>query len=154
MLRTLALLRHGLASGQSLEAELLPEGVSYLRRLGAKLGSEGWKPAAIVTSPYRRARDTAGVLASVVGCESPVVVLSELRPEAEPDEALAAIFAAAPLATPVLVVSHLPLVGRLAHELVGEELSFSPGTLVEIVREGDGSARLIRRIGPRDLGGE
>jgi phosphohistidine phosphatase len=152
MLRTYALLRHGLAGGQAPDSALLPEGVAYLRRLGAKLESEGWKPGAILTSPYTRARDSAGVLAGVLGFEAPAVVLPALVPEGEPDEALAAITAAAPLATPVLVVTHLPLVGRLAQDLVGEDLSFSPGTLVEIVREGEGVARLIRRLGPRDLG--
>jgi phosphohistidine phosphatase len=154
MLRTLALLRHGLASGQSPDAELLPEGVAYLRKLGAKLEAEGWMPGVIVTSPYMRARDSAGVLAGVLGCESPVVVLGELVPEYDPGEALAAIVGAAPLATRVLAVSHLPLVGRLTQELLGEDLSFSPGTLVEIAREGEGVARLIRRIGPRDLAGD
>ena len=151
MLRILALLRHGLASGQSPEAELLPEGVAHLRRLGARLEAEGWKPAAIVTSPYMRARGTAGVLADVLGCEAQPVVLEELVPECDPSNALAAIAAAVPLATPVLAVSHLPLVGRLAQELVGEELRFSPGTFVEIAREDGGVARLLRRISPRDL---
>ena len=29
--------------------------------------------------------------------------------------------------------------------------SFSPGTFVEILREGEGSARLLRRLGLRDV---
>jgi phosphohistidine phosphatase len=153
MLRTLALLRHGLASGQAAGAELLPEGAAYLRRLGAKLAREGWCPAAILTSPYVRARDSAAVLAGALGCDVPRITLGELIPEAEPEAALAAILAAAPLATPVLVVAHLPLVGRLAQELVGDDPGFSPGTWVEIARDGDGEARLIRRIGPNDLAG-
>jgi len=153
MLRILALLRHGLASGQSAGAELLPEGAAYLRRLGSKLAAEGWRPAAILTSPYQRARDSAAVLANTLGCDAAPVALDELIPEGDPDEALAAILAAAPLATPVLVVAHLPLVGRLAQELVGEDPGFSPGTLVEIARENTGDARLIRRVGPHDLTG-
>ena len=153
MLRTLALLRHGLASGQSYDAELLPEGSAYLVRLAARLAAEGWKPAAILTSPYVRARASAAVLARALDCDAPPWVLHALAPESEPDAALAAITAAAPLATPVLVVAHMPLVGRLSQELVGEDLAFSPGTFVEIAREGEGVARLIRRIGPRDLVG-
>ncbi len=153
MLRILALLRHGLASGQSPEAELLPEGAVYLQRLGAMLEAEGWSPGAICTSPFRRAADSARVLAGALDCEAPRLVLSELIPEGEPGEALAAITAAAPLARTVLVVTHIPLIGRLAQELVGEELAFSPGTFVEIAREGQGVARLLRRIGPRDLAG-
>lgn len=153
MVRILALLRHGLASGQSAGSDLLPEGAAYLRRLGAKLEAEGWRPALILTSPYLRARASAAVLNGVLGCEAPLVALDELVPETEPDTALAAISAAASLASPVLVVAHLPLVGRLAQELVGEDPGFSPGTLVEIARDGDGAARLIRRIGPHDLAG-
>lgn len=151
MVRTLALLRHGLAGGQSHDAELLPEGAAYLERLGAKLAAEGWKPTAIFTSPYVRARDSAVVLARALGCDALHRVLRELAPEGDPGEALAAIMAAARLATPILVVAHLPRVGRLAQELVGEELTFSPGTFVEIVREGEGIARLIRRVGPHEL---
>ena len=154
MLRILALMRHGLSTGQGPDAALLPEGEAYLRRLAARLDREGWKPAAIVTSPYRRARQSASVLASGLGVEVETHVLPGLVPEGEPDEALAAILEAVPMATPVLIVSHLPLVGRLAHELTGEDELFAPGTFVEIVREGDGSARLLRRIGPRDLNGE
>jgi len=130
---------------------LLPEGAAYLERLGGRLEAEGWKPAAIFTSPFKRAADSAQVVARALGCEAPRLVLSELIPDGEPGEALAAITAAAPLAPTVLVVTHIPLIGRLAQELVGEELAFSPGTFVEIAREGQGAARLLRRIGPRDL---
>lgn len=151
MLRNLALLRHGLASGQGPDAGLLPEGTAYLRRLGERLESEGWRPAAVVTSPYRRARESAMVIAAALGALTQIQVLEELAPEAEPDAAIAAILDRVPFATPVLVVTHLPLVGRLAQELVGEDPGFSPGTFVEIVHEGDGDARLLRRIGPREL---
>jgi phosphohistidine phosphatase len=151
MLRNFALLRHGLAAGQGPDAGLLPEGSAYLRRLGERLDSEGWRPAVIVTSPYRRARESALVVAGILGAAAETHVLDALVPEAEPEDALAAILDLVPLATPVLVVSHLPLVGRLAQELIGEDPGFSPGTFVEIVREGEGDARLLRRIGPPDL---
>ena len=151
MLRTLALLRHGLASGQGPAAELRPEGAAYLRRLAALLDREGWRPAAIVTSPYRRARESAAVMAAALRVGEAPLVLEDLIPEVEPEPALAAVLAAAPLASSILVVSHLPLIGRLAQELIGEDPGFSPGTLVEIVRDHDGVARLLRRIGASDL---
>lgn len=153
MVRFLALVRHGLAAGQGPDAELLPEGAAYLRRLGTRLKDEGWQPAAILSSPYLRARASAAVLAETLGFTAAPLVLDELTPEGEPSEALEAITAAAPLETPVLVVAHLPLLGRLAHELVGEDPSFSPGTLVEIAHEGAGHARLLRRLGPREVTG-
>lgn len=154
MLRILALMRHGLATGQGPDAALLPEGEAYLRRLAARLDGEGWRPAAIVTSPYRRARESAMLLASELGVDVETYVLPDLVPEGEPDEALAAILEAVPVATPVLIVSHLPLVGRLMQELTGDDENFSPGTFVEIAREGEGDARMLRRIGPRDLNGD
>lgn len=151
MLRVIALLRHGKASGQGADAMLTPEGAAELRRLGTRLGAEGWAPAAVMTSPYRRARESAAVFAGVLTPAVETHVLGELKPEAEPEDALEAILDAAPLATPLLVVTHLPLVGRLARELLGEEIAFFPGTFVELVRDGDGSARLLRRLNAHEL---
>lgn len=153
MLRSLALLRHGLATGQAPTAALLPEGGAYLRRLAAVLAADGWAPKRVLCSPYVRARDSAEIMVRALSLTLPIEVLGDLIPESEPDEALRAIADAAPHDTPVLVVSHLPLVGRIAQELIGDDPGFSPGTFVEIVREGDGPARLLRRVGPRDLDG-
>ena len=153
MIRVIALLRHGMASGQTPQSALLPEGAAELRRLAAMLEAEGWRPAAVATSPYRRALETAQILVSVLAPDVETYVLRELRPDTEPEDALDAVLGVAPHASPILVVSHLPLVARLAHELVGEEVAFSPGTFAEIVREGAAPARLVRRIGPRDLPG-
>jgi len=151
MLRVLALLRHGLAAGQAADSRLLPEGRAYLERLGAKLEAEGWRPAAVLTSPYARAKESAAVLVRALGAEVPSRALDELVPEGDAEVALEAVTAAAPLATPVLVVAHMPLLGQMALELVGEAPGFSPGTLVEIAREGQGGGRLLRRIGPQDM---
>jgi phosphohistidine phosphatase SixA len=153
MIRVLALLRHGVSDGSGADAALLPEGAALLRRLGAMLAAEGWMPAAILTSPYRRARESAAVLAGALGCIAPVVALEALVPEADSIDALEAIDAAAPIASPVLVVGHMPLVGRIVLELTGEDPGFSPGTFVELAREGSDAARLLRRVGPRDLAG-
>ena len=153
MIRTLALLRHGLASGQGPEATLLPEGAEQLRRLADRLQQEGWRPMLVVSSPYRRARESALLVASTLQVATTLQVLPDLVPEGDPDEALDAVQSAGPVASPILVVSHLPLVGLLAEHLVGEDPGFPPGTFVEIAREGDGESRLLRRIAPRDLNG-
>lgn len=151
MVRSLALLRHGLASGQAPNATLLPEGGAYLRRLAAVLDADGWRPDRVLCSPYVRARDSAEIIIMALSLTLAVTVLPELTPDSEPDDALRAIEDAAPGARTVLVVSHLPLVGRLSKELIRDDPGFSPGTFVEIVREGDGPARLLRRVGPRDI---
>jgi phosphohistidine phosphatase SixA len=151
MLRVLALLRHGLASGQDADAPLLDEGAAYLRRLGAMLEGEGWRPDAILASPLLRAQDTAAIVAAAVGADAQRQSLRALLPETDPDVALEAVVAAAPLASRILVVAHMPLLGRMTQELIGDDPGFSPGTLVEIAREGGGVARLLRRVGPRDV---
>lgn len=152
MSRILSLVRHGRASGQAPDADLLPEGEAYLERLAALLVREGWRPAAAATSPYRRAQQSARVLLVALATGLEAVSTRDLTPEADPDAALATLRA---LSTPegrLLVVSHLPLVGRLAFALTGEEVEFLPGTLAEFELDGPaGMDRLLRRIGPDDL---
>ena len=151
MLRTLALLRHGRAAGQGPDAPLTPEGVEQLRRLASALAAEGWRPDVILASPFARALDSARTLAAGIGVMRSPVVVQELVPDSEPIDALQAIDAAAPGSRSILVVSHLPLVGRIAHELTGEEISFTPATLVEIADQGGGTARLVRRLSAEEL---
>ena len=151
MPRTLALLRHGRAAGQGPDASLTPEGIAKLEKLAAVLKAEGWRPDVMLASPLTRAVQTAHMLAAGIGVRLSPVVVRELIPDTEPLDALQAIDAAAPGATSVLVVSHLPLVGRIAHELTGDEIPFTPATLVEIADQGDGSARLVRRLSAEEL---
>lgn len=151
MVRILALLRHGQASGQGPDASLTPQGAQQIQRLAAALRAEAWRPAAIFASPLARAKESARTFAAGVGAEQQAIVLHELAPDSEPVDALQAIDAAASGRTPILVVSHLPLVGRIAHELTGQEVPFTPATFVEIADEGNGEARLVRRLSPDEL---
>jgi phosphohistidine phosphatase SixA len=151
MPRTLALLRHGRAAGQGPDAVLTPEGAQQLEKVAAVLKAEGWRPAAMFVSPYSRALESARVFAAALGLGKPAAVLEELIPESEPVEALAAIDAAAPGHASILVVSHMPLVARIANELTGEDLSFTPATFVEIADQGDGQVRLVRRLSPEEM---
>ena len=91
------------------------------------------------------------MLAAGIGVMRLPQVLRELIPDSEPLDALRAIDAAAPGSRLVLVVSHLPLVGRIAHELTGDEIAFTPATLVEIADQGDGTARLVRRLSAEEM---
>jgi phosphohistidine phosphatase SixA len=151
MVRTLALLRHGRAAGQGLDASLTPEGRVQLRKVADVLRAEGWRPAAVLASPLTRAIESARSFAAVLGLERQAVVLRELAPDGEPLDALHAIDAAAPGSASILVVSHLPLVARIAHELTGEDVSFTPATFVEIAGQDDGTARLVRRFCPDEM---
>ena len=151
MVRTLALLRHGLASGQGPDAALAPEGVRQVERLAAALRANAWRPDLVMSSPYTRALESARTFARGVGVSAPPVVLHELLPEREPLEALQAIDDAAPNLASIVVVTHLPLVGRLTFELTHQEVAFSPGTFVELRHDGNGYAQLVRRIAPQEL---
>ena len=151
MARTIALLRHGKASGQAPDAVLLPEGRAHLHRLGRHLASEGWRPVRIVTSPYRRALETAALVGDLLGLSEPATTLSDLVPESEPDDALTAVLAAIDEADPVLVVAHLPLLDRLLHHLTGEFPGFAPGTFAEVELDGTRRGRLRRMLHASDL---
>ncbi|HEV2105707.1 MAG TPA: histidine phosphatase family protein [Candidatus Eisenbacteria bacterium] len=149
---TLALLRHGRATGQGPDAPLTPEGETQVRRLAAHLAREGWRPAAAFTSPYRRARATAELVLAAVAPGLAPRTLAELTPESEPGDALAALRRAGLPAGAVLVVAHLPLLGRLAQHLAGGDAEFGPGTLAEF-ELAEAGARLMRRIAAADLTG-
>jgi len=151
MLRTLALLRHGRAAGQGTDSQLTPEGVQQLRKVAAVLRAERWRPGAILVSPLARAQASARAFAADLGVALAPLVLRELIPDSEPADAMLAIDTAAPQCTSILVVSHLPLVARIASELTGEEVAFTPATFVEIAHEGEDGARLVRRLSPEEL---
>jgi len=151
MARTLALLRHGRAAGQGPDAVLTPQGAQQLEKVAAVLKAEGWRPAAVFVSPYSRALESARVFAAELGLVKPAAVLHELLPESEPIDALAAIDAVAPGHASILIVSHMPLVARIALELTEEDVAFTPATFVEIADRGNGAAQLVRRLSPEEL---
>lgn len=144
----LCLLRHGRATGQGPEAELLPEGVAYLGALGRRLAAEDWRPAQAYASPYVRARETARLVLAATGPGLEPVVLAELTPETPAQEALAALFAAGLRDGRTLVVAHLPLLSLLCDALTDDDPGFHPGTLVEVELAADGrSGRILRVLG-------
>ena len=145
----LALLRHGRATGQGPESDLLPEGAAHVATLGRRLGREGWTCAAAFSSPYLRARDTANILLGELGSSVPLVIVRKLQPESRPMEALDALFSHGVPDGRVLVVSHLPLIVHLALGFTGETVDFQPGTYVEIKLDAEKlGGEVLRTIGP------
>ncbi len=145
----LCLLRHGRATGQGPDAELLPEGAAYVAALGRRLAGEGWRPQSVYASPYLRARETARIVLAEIAPGVTPALLEELTPETPPKEALAALLASGLPPGRTLVVAHLPLLGLLCDELTGDDPGFHPGTLVEIeLTEGARSGRILRTLGP------
>jgi phosphohistidine phosphatase len=91
---------------------LTPAGRAQARVLGARLRREGLVPDAVVTSPLRRARETADELALGEAAAD-----ERLAPGATPADVRAA---ARGRGATVLVVGHQPDCGRAAAALSGE----------------------------------
>ncbi len=111
------LLRHGLAEGIAPEAALLPEGEAQACAVAEHLAPWAGAGLTVVCSPLRRARQTAEHLVARWGLAEPVF-LAELLPDGDEAEARRALATLA-LTGPQLVVSHRPLLPRLAQRLAG-----------------------------------
>jgi phosphohistidine phosphatase len=103
---------------------LTPEGREHARALGERLRSAGFAPDAIVTSPLRRARETAAALEL-----GEPEVDERLAPGASPDDVRDA---ASERGETVVVVGHQPDCGHAVLELAGVEVPFPPAGSYEL----------------------
>ena len=115
----LYVVRHGEAEPQSTTDEaraLTSGGRRGVRRLWQSLKAEGIRPARIVSSPYVRAQQTAEEIAAVCGlgteAHCPLLV-----PEGNPRQVLEWLLAWPETDTPLVMVSHMPLVAHLVGQL-------------------------------------
>lgn len=149
----LDLLRHGEAlpsSGAGDAARpLSPRGRSDITRLAEQFSVEGLVPTHVFVSPLRRARETVALLLRPLP-ESPApIVLESLTPDSEPEEVLEALAAHGVREGHAVLVSHQPLLGRLAALLTGQDTAFAPASLVRIrCEDGPGWGRLVFSIHP------
>src|SRR5436190_2255775 len=86
------ILRHGIAedagSGQpDSQRALTPEGRDKLRYVLKRAGAAGVAPTLILSSPYKRAVETADVAVDVLGYKGRVVKTRAVVPEASPHDA-------------------------------------------------------------------
>jgi len=112
------LLRHGIAEDgkpgrPDSERALTAEGREKLRRVLKRARAADCAPSLILSSPYRRALETAGVAAEVLGYQKDVVQARALTPEASPPDCWDEIRAYRH-ETAILLATHEPLVGSLA----------------------------------------
>lgn len=85
------LLRHGIAEdgrpgSRDSERALTAEGREKLKRVLKRARAAGVGPTLILTSPYKRARQTAEVAAEVLECAAEPVESAALVPNASPHE--------------------------------------------------------------------
>lgn len=134
----LDILRHGLAMPSSPTGDadrvLSTEGGRAIRRLAATLMREHWRPTLALTSPYRRAVQTAALMLA----ELPDVTLETLEalvPDAVAGDLVAELGAWTEADAHLLLVTHQPLAGEFVNLLTNQSVSLAPGTLVEVACE-------------------
>jgi phosphohistidine phosphatase len=150
----LYLLRHADAgnpdrwAGEDAERPLSAKGQRQAARLAAHLRALAWAPDSIVTSPKRRASDTAGVVADSLGV--PVRVDGRLAEGFGLPE-LKELLAAESHAGRVLLVGHDPDFSDLASVLVGAAVQLRKGSLIRIDLDDAAETGVIRWLLPPDV---
>ncbi|MCS7024621.1 MAG: phosphohistidine phosphatase SixA [Bryobacteraceae bacterium] len=132
----LYLLRHGLAEeakpgSRDADRALTAEGKRKLRLVLGVARRAGLRPDLILTSPYRRAVETAQIAAELLEYNEPLLETPQLVPEADAAEAWAEI-RIHKAAKSILVSSHEPLTSELIHFLCGARAEVKKGSLTRI----------------------
>lgn len=113
------LFRHGLAAdrdawdGPDAERPLVPRGIEKTRKAAAGLRRLDVVPDVLLSSPYRRARETAALLQEALRLKGDLRICDELVPDAPPDKLLG-LLAALPPDAVVACVGHEPHLGEAA----------------------------------------
>jgi len=148
---TLYLVRHGIAeaagSGGDAERRLTSEGVRKLRQVARGLKRLILKPDAIISSPLRRAEQTAAILCAVLA-PGAVPQLCPLLAPGEGAEAVAAGLREHRRAHELVLVGHQPSLGQLASYL----LARSPHVVELPFRKGGVAAIVVDSLPPRASG--
>lgn len=121
----LIIMRHGEAGlhrQDSLRA-LTPRGEMESERVARAIGASVFRPAAIWCSSLIRAQQTAGIAARCLGLE--VQEQPWLKPE-DPVDGVIDALQRYQGSSPLLVVSHMPLVGALAGRLIESRATSIP----------------------------
>jgi len=141
------LLRHAAAedrapSGRDADRALTAEGAARAEAVGRGLAALEPGIARIVTSPYRRARQTAEAAAKALGLAGQVAESRALEPERDPEEILREIVSGD---GDVLLVGHQPHMGALFGLLVGGrgvEIPMKKASVARITVDGRWSGTL------------
>ena len=100
------------AGGSDANRPLVAKGSDQARRLGTALDGWGLRPARVVTSPWRRAAETAALLRGEPA--APLDVLEALAAPGAAAQSAAIAGAVAPTDRVVVVVGHEPWTSELA----------------------------------------
>lgn len=132
------LLRHGEAAKASeanvsrdSERPLTPRGRERLERAARGIRRLGITPTGILTSPYRRARETAEIVAGALGTPEALTTEESLASGARWEEVKRAL-SRIELGDGLLLVGHEPDLSMMTAEMIGAEegsIDFGKGTL-------------------------
>lgn len=160
------LFRHGIAHDRAdpdcppdPERALTDEGKKKTRKSAKGLKAMGIAPTRILTSPYKRAKETAAICAEVLGIDNSKVTMTDaLLPEAAPYAIYHALYAFHATDEEVICVGHAPNIDRvIAVALTGErapvtELKKSGACLLAVDDLPRTKAALVWMIPPKVLG--
>jgi phosphohistidine phosphatase len=133
------ILRHGIAEvgrfGMSdADRALVPEGKQKLRQVLRVARASGVEPTLILTSPYKRAVETAEIAAEELAYSSEIVRCDALRPGCSPEEVWDDLRAYGS-ENRIALSGHEPLLGYLTGFLLGTPsllIDLKKGSLVRI----------------------
>ena len=142
------LLRHGAAlaaapGGADSERALSQEGREQLQGVVERARAAGAKPSLLISSPYRRARETAEIAAGILGYAGAIGRSRALEPDRSPFDIWDEV-RRRDTESEILLVGHLPLLGELALLLLKRSVRIYPGTMLcievpELVPEPSGT---------------
>lgn len=146
MERTLILVRHGDALPQSIgetdfDRKLSPKGVADVAHLGQRLRLRKIVPGAIVSSPARRTRETALLLAGEIGLQPSSILLEDGLYQSHIDS-FADFLAGLPVVDDcetLLLVAHNPGISHFAYDLLPGCINHSmvPAAAIEFSGSGE-----------------
>jgi len=133
------ILRHGIAEdakpgSPDADRALTPEGRKKLREVLKLARGANVRPSLILTSPYRRAVETAEIARSVLDGKAEIVDSAALQPSADPRDVWEEIRIHKD-ENEVLLVSHEPLTSRLTGFLLNApnlNVDFKKGALLRL----------------------
>ncbi len=130
------------------ERPLSESGREEARAAAEELAGRGFRPAAIISSPLKRAMQTAQQAAAVFPG-------AEVRPEpslaAPADPADLARKLVRDARDPLLVVGHHPAIGLMTSPFIGKTFSFSTAGFVRLAIAGDGKVSVLDTRGCEEL---
>jgi phosphohistidine phosphatase len=135
----LYLLRHGDAgkgaiSGGITDAALTQSGKKEIAIIAGSLKALNLRISAILTSPLKRAVQTAKILARVLGIENKISVCGELAPEGNRFE-LSDRLHRFPQESSILIVGHEPYLTNMIYEVIFQGNKTTLATKTKIRRE-------------------